>query len=83
MKMFTGIDLAAWGEWSVYAGFDPNVPSAKDPVAINLQPTVGLLGAVALQGASTHISLTLSNKAEGSALLSSIVIHYQTNGKAD
>jgi hypothetical protein len=83
VKGYTGIDLAAWGEWSVSAGFEPNAPDAREPVCIISQPTLGGLGSVALQGVSTHVALSLKNKALGPATLSAIALHYISTGKAD
>jgi hypothetical protein len=83
LKAFTAIDLAAWGDWTVETGFDPNIPQARDAVCAVSAPTFGSLGSIALQGTSTHIAMKLRNQAHGPATLSAIAVHYVTNGKAD
>jgi hypothetical protein len=83
LKAFTGLDLAAWGPWTLTASYDPNRPDAQDVSAAISEPTLGQLGTVGLQGVSTHISLNLRNQAPGAAKLSMVAVHYRSDEKAD
>ena len=77
-KTFNGIDLTVQGEWSLYAGMDPLVPSARELVATVDKPTFSL-DRVAASGMGTHLGLRFTNQSQGYARLANIVAHFELN----
>jgi hypothetical protein len=75
-KNFYGIDMAAFGEWHVEAGTDPEQPDTRDEMGIVLNSTFGL-GKLAFNGEGTHLGLRLWNNKAQRATLASVMIHFE------
>lgn len=80
-KQFTGLDAAAAGDWSVYAAYNPENPTAEDYLGMFQGPSFEQ-GRFPMEGVATHMSLRLRHQAYGPATLSNLIIHYKV-GKAD
>lgn len=75
-KSFYGLDLACTGTWQVQAAFDPELPAVKETVAI-VNKTTYNDQSVVMAGRSSHMALTLTNQADGPALISHVAVHFQ------
>lgn len=74
-KEFTGIDVAAIGEWEVYAAMSVVNQTAKDKVSVVAESTFNDLK-IPASGKATHISLIFKTQGSGYAKLGSCVIKY-------
>ncbi|MCY0148309.1 hypothetical protein OEG84_11455 [Hoeflea sp. G2-23] len=81
-KGFQGIDAALRGQWSVYAGHEPEDTNAKDKIAV-LDHTTFTQQRISYNHSATHISLTFKSKGVGPHKLGACVIHHDLDDAED
>lgn len=80
-KLFSGIDVAAEGVWTIEACPDPLNPTVYTTVAVIDQPTYSL-ARIPYEATSTHIALRATCQSAGFARLGAMAVHYH-GGEAE
>ncbi|MCW4115670.1 hypothetical protein NPA31_011915 [Aurantimonas sp. MSK8Z-1] len=75
-KSWRGVDVVARGTWDVLLSMDPNRPEITDLVA-TIDATTFSHHRIAINGDSTHLSVTLRSRGGGAARVESLALHYE------
>lgn len=75
-KNWTGVDVAVSGVWQISAAMEPTLPDYAEVITVVDQTTFNM-GRVPMGHSSTHLGLRCRSIAEGPAVLSAAIIHYE------
>ena len=78
-KSWTAIDIAAEGDWQVFASYDPLAPTVEDEVA-TLTGTTFMRLDMPMLGESPFVKLRFVSTGSGAARLGNVVAHYERLG---
>lgn len=76
-KRWTGLDVILTGKWDIYVNTNPNQPDAWVKTATVYKTSVGQMN-LAMQQFSPVMKMKFVHQGEGLAVLSKIVVHYET-----
>ena len=77
-KRWLGLDVVLTGNWDVYVNTNPNQPDEWIKTATLYKTSVGQMN-LAMQQNSPVLKLKFVHQGEGLAVLSKIIVHYETS----
>lgn len=77
-KRWIGLDVVLTGKWDVYVNTNPNQPDEWIKTATLYRTSVGEMN-LAMQQRSPVLKMKFEHQGEGIAVLSKIVVHYETS----
>lgn len=77
-KRWLGLDVVLTGNWDVYVNTNPNQPDEWIKTATLYKTSVGQMN-LAMQQNSPVLKLKFEHQGEGIAVLSKIIVHYETS----
>lgn len=76
LKRWTGIDMAATGDWDVFINCDPQNEDAWERIARGIGTTAGL-NKIAFDAHSTHVRFKFQETADTQSKISNLIVHFE------